>query len=239
MFLNKYSLILLFFISTYATSSINIDRSRIIINADDKRSSFSLVSSDETPTLIQMWIDNGDPSVSPENIATPIIITRPVFKINPGQVYSTDLLVVSRDNLPKDRESMFFLNIFQIPSTKKTNIANLKKQDITVFLRLRVKAFVRPNGVGPINKEELNKIEFKIERLANDSYLSISNPTPWNVTMLDLKSAKVSILQNLVLEPKSNKKIKLSSDKINADNISFYVLNDFGNQWYFDKQANK
>lgn len=238
MFLKNYFIILLFFISTDVISAINIDRSRVIINANEKRASFNLISSDEKPTLVQLWIDNGNPGELPEGITSPVIITRPVFKINPGQIYPSDLLVVSKDSLPKDRESMFFLNIFQIPSTKKSDAMDSQKQDVTVFLRLRVKVFVRPTGVEPLNKDELNKIEFKIDESDGHRYLSIHNPTPWNITLLDLKSADNSIVENLILEPKSYKKINIPSGNISANDINFYVLNDFGNQWYFNKQVN-
>lgn len=91
-----------------------------------------LNNGDSTPSLIQAWLDTGDPSSPPDSVRVPFIITPPVFRMEPlsGQ---TMRIMYTGEKLPADRESLFWLNVLDIPA-KPSLPENLKKhRDIITF----------------------------------------------------------------------------------------------------------
>ncbi|WP_265511521.1 fimbrial biogenesis chaperone, partial [Providencia rustigianii] len=73
----------LFMISTSLYASVIINGTRVIYNESSKSKTVQLVNENKWPALVQVWLDNGDPSELPENIKTPFSITPPIFKMSP------------------------------------------------------------------------------------------------------------------------------------------------------------
>ncbi|VDY45148.1 fimbrial assembly chaperone StbE [Salmonella enterica subsp. enterica serovar Daytona] len=98
-----------------AQAAVNIDRTRIIFASDEVAQSLTLSNDNTTPMLLQVWTDAGNIDASPDNSKTPLVALPPVFKMQPGELRTLRLLLSSRQQLATDRESLFWLNIYQIP----------------------------------------------------------------------------------------------------------------------------
>ncbi len=83
--------------------------------SDEVAQSLTLSNDNTTPMLLQVWTDAGNIDASPDNSKTPLVALPPVFKMQPGELRTLRLLLSSRQQLATDRESLFWLNIYQIP----------------------------------------------------------------------------------------------------------------------------
>jgi P pilus assembly protein, chaperone PapD len=175
---SKASLLALAFVITSPASAVvNVDRTRLIFSENDVAQSLNLSNDGTTPRVIQVWADNGDPHSSPDVNPTPIVAIPPVFKIQPGELRSLKLMLSSRQALPTDRESQYWLNIYQIAPNDADS--QNKEPKVQLPLRLRMKIFIRPAGLKAPHEEDEQKLQFT---QAGD-HLRIRNPTPWFMSL--------------------------------------------------------
>ena len=71
----------------------------------------------------------------------PSFLTPPLFRLDPTKVQSLRL-VYTRDPLPEDRESLFWLNVLDVPPRAATN-PDLPNQ-LELAFKHRMKVFFRP-----------------------------------------------------------------------------------------------
>jgi P pilus assembly chaperone PapD len=140
--MNRYFLrfgaaLLLMIGMTYPTfAAVNLDRTRIIYNASDKSVSVMLENqSKDLPYLAQVWLENEQG----EKITSPLVALPPMQRIDAGQKSQIRILQLPETaGLPKDRESLFYFNVREVPP--KSDMANVMQ----VAIQSRVKLFFRP-----------------------------------------------------------------------------------------------
>lgn len=98
-----------------AQASLVIKGTRVIYNADSKGATVEISNTDDFPNIMQAWIDTDPENKSPENAKAPFIITPAVARLDPKSS-QTLRIIYTGDELPKDRESVFYLNVLQIPA---------------------------------------------------------------------------------------------------------------------------
>ena len=141
---------------------VNVESTRVIFNAGEMVSSVNLINSGGEPSLVQLWFDEGDVFVSPENARTPIIAVPPVFRLQPGELRDVKLQLISRDNFPQDEESLYWLNIYQVPPN---TIGPANEKRVILPLRLRLKVFVRPVNVPRPRQTDGERLQFQIKNI--------------------------------------------------------------------------
>ncbi|MFN1131438.1 fimbria/pilus periplasmic chaperone [Lelliottia nimipressuralis] len=208
-----------------ANAVVNAEKTRVVFNSGSQSESLSLVNSDKQPVVIQVWTDNGDPAVTPDKVQTPIVIEPPVFKMKPGEIRNLRLILLSSDSLPKDRESVFWLNIFQVPPNTVGQQAVARR--LVLPLKIRMKVFVRPKGIGELKEADVNKMQFEVVGIGAEKNLIINNPTPWHITLAGLKLGKVDF-SPLMVEPYSKVTLPIAAGVMLSDSILYEALNDFG-----------
>lgn len=126
--------------SAPALASVTIIGTRVIYPASEKEVTVRLDNRSERPALVQAWIDNGDPNQPLNKIDVPFVLLPPVFRMesNKGQ---TLRIVYTGSNLPTDKESIFWLNVLDIPPRDKS-LTN--KNQLQMAIRSRIKLFYRP-----------------------------------------------------------------------------------------------
>ena len=212
----------------HAGAVVNAEKTRVVFSSGSISESLSLVNSEKEPVVVQIWTDNGDPTVNPEQVQTPIVINPPVFKMKPGEIRNIRMLLVSAGSLPQDRESLYWLNIYQIPPNTETQHKGEKR--VVLPLKIRMKVFVRPEKMGELEESDVRKLHFAVQQSTGGKTLVIKNPTPWHLTISSLKSG-LTELPNLMLEPFSSQSVEIPKDKVLAYEIDFEVINDNGARW--------
>lgn len=206
---------------------VNVEATRVVFNAGEMVSSVNLINSGETPALVQLWFDEGDISTSPEEARTPVIALPPVFRLQPGELRDVKLQLISRDNLPRDKESLYWLNIYQVPPN---TVSPGNEKRVILPLRLRLKVFIRPSSVSSLQEGDGKKLQFGFKD-DNRNVVIINNPSPWFMT---ISSFNVGNEKNdgIFLAPGESKVIALK-DKIYSTKVQYEIVNDNGNRWSY------
>uniref|UniRef100_UPI002B059E75 fimbrial biogenesis chaperone n=2 Tax=Enterobacterales TaxID=91347 RepID=UPI002B059E75 len=74
----------------------------------------------------------------------------PVSRINPGAVQHLRIRLMDKSSMPSDRESLWWLNVLDIPPVSKTASPEAK-DSIQLAVRSRFKVFYRPAGLSHRN----------------------------------------------------------------------------------------
>ena len=130
-------------------------------------------------------------------------------------------------NLPKDRESLFWLNVQEVPP--KPEVKDGEGSVLAIAMNIRVKVFYRPKNLLDGRKDAEKKIE--VVHRGGTTYLK--NPTPYwfAITKVKVNGQELTLMkkeeQNLsMMEPFGEVAIsKLSSS---MKNISVDAINDWG-----------
>ncbi|MGE1899315.1 fimbria/pilus periplasmic chaperone [Escherichia coli] len=176
----KHILLFIFtvLLSLPSYGSVVIMGTRVIYPAEQKSINVRLNNGDSTPSLIQAWLDTGDPSSPPDSVRVPFIITPPVFRVEPlsGQ---TMRIMYTGEKLPADRESLFWLNVLDIPAKPSFAGKSEKAQGYNYLqfaVRSRIKFFFRPDGLPFSPDDAYKKVTWQ---LTGGDTLQASNPTPY------------------------------------------------------------
>ena len=154
--------------------------SRVVFPAGVTEQSLQLVNVNPYPVLVQAWVDDGDVNAVPQQSTSPIIALPPIFRMGPTDRTSLRL-IHSGKALPTDRESLFWLNLHEIPPTKSDPPSD--GQTVTVTMRTQIKVFVRPEKL-PMPVSELpQRLAFSIRKESAMFCLTIENPTPYFATI--------------------------------------------------------
>ena len=88
-------MVLALLLSSYlpsADASMVIDGTRIIFPGDKKEIAVRATNMGETPSLTQVWVDDGRVQNQPEKDAAPFIVLPPIVRIEPGKGQSWRLV---------------------------------------------------------------------------------------------------------------------------------------------------
>jgi len=167
-------------LSLPAHAGVTPEASRVIFPAGETEESLQVFNANTYPVLVQAWIDDGRIDALPQESTAPFVMLPPIFRMAAGD--QTSLRIIhSGAKLPSDRESLFWLNLYEIPGLPKHQPDNA--QAVMVTMRTQIKVFVRPAGL-PYGPRELSKrLTFSLAKAANRLTLKIGNPTPYYATL--------------------------------------------------------
>lgn len=175
-----YLLSTLLLVAASAQAGVVINGTRLVYQGDKKESSLGLSNPDTTDYLVQSWVDSGGKNQA----KAPFLITPPLFRLDAKE---DNVLRVVRTggNLPEDRESLYWLNIKAIPSSKHVEGVNT----LQIAINTRIKLLYRPSAVKGRPEDVADKLEW--HREGND--LVVNNPTPFymNFQTVTLNGQKV------------------------------------------------
>lgn len=201
-----------------AQAAFTLNGTRYIYEEGRKNISFEVTNNAKETYGGQVWIDN----ISQGKGDVFIIPSPPFFKINAGNKQIMRLMNVS-DALPGDRESLFMLNVQEVPPVPKNAEGNV----VAIAMNTRVKLFYRPK----ILVEKREKAESQLTLENRNGSVWIKNPTPYYFAVIKVKNngkaVKLSdeVIQSLSqLAPftETNTGANLSGE------VSVDALNDWG-----------
>ncbi|WP_326928742.1 MULTISPECIES: fimbrial biogenesis chaperone [unclassified Citrobacter] len=134
-----------------------------------------------------------------------------------------------------DRESLWWLNILDIPSVDKSQTTE-NTAILNLAIRSRFKFFWRPIGLG-----DRQNAESKMEFIATSDGITLVNPTPFFITVVDVVSASGNGLlkESIMVAPKSKTKVN-SKQKIKpGEAVVLQAVNDYGSVVEFKTAINK
>lgn len=201
-------------ISTQIYAGVALGATRVIYPADQKQVQLSVTNNDEKGVfLIQSWVENEHGQKDNQFAITP-----PLFSMKGKKENTLRIIDATNNQLPKDRESLFWLNVKAIPAMDK---ANLNDNTLQLAIISRIKLYYRPTKLS-ISPDKVAE-ELRFTRQANG--LTIINPTPYyaTITKLSVGSAK---LENTLVAPFGEASINMPANT-NGE-IRYQTINDYG-----------
>lgn len=210
--------VLSFAFATSSFAGIVITGTRVVYPAGEREVTVKIDNRGDKPVLAQSWVDDGDADATPETARAPFTITPPVNRVNPGKGQTLRLMYTG-ESLPQDRESVFWLNVLEVPPVNKE-----KQNQLEMAFRSRIKIFYRPAGlVGNANLAG-NRVSWK----KTSGGIEGSNPTPYYVSLANIaedKEGKKPVSTGGMIPP-GGKMIFAMKKELNTVYPSY--INDFG-----------
>lgn len=205
--------------STVAQASIVITGTRVVYPSDAKEVSVKVSNKGESPVLIQSWLDDGDTKASPDQIKLPFVLTPPINRVEPASGQTLRIRALP-NNLPKDKESVFWLNVLEIPAKPKTQLSG-KDNYLQVAFRSRIKFFYRPAGLKGSLAEAAKDLQWT--RTANG--VRVKNASPYNISFVDITAGNKKV-DGKMLKPFGDATYALPAAGGNRLTASY--VNDYG-----------
>lgn len=203
-----------------ANSTIVITGTRIIYSAGEKEVSVKMNNNGSVPVLVQSWIDDGDRNSTPETAKAPFFITPPVNRVNSGRGQVLRIRYTG-DALPTDKESVFYLNVLEVPPKAKNPDG---KNLLNMAFRSRLKLFFRPTGLSGNALDAPQQVSWSRE----GHRVVARNPTPFHINVALLaedEKGKVPLGDGGMIKPG-----EVRTFTLNKAAAKFYpvVINDYG-----------
>jgi len=166
--------------------AMQLDRTRLVITQAEGRAIIQAHSEDSLPMLLQVWVDN-DQTAQP---GASFITDPPVMRLDPGKSRAIQVwLTQPPDTLPAERESLYWLNVLQVPATTSGE-ASASNHRLYVSVQTRLKIFYRPRALAHYDAAALasgDQLRFTLERdAAGLAWLRIHNPAPIHQSLATL-----------------------------------------------------
>lgn len=220
--------------SQAAHGALSIGATRIVYNGD-ARSTTVLVRNPSSETYAaQVWVNT---QADDTTTAVPFMPGPLLFRMNPGAEQLVRITSLPND-LPNDRESLFFFNVQEIPQVKRDPDAEAANT-LTLALRTRIKFFYRPVSIAGEPLKRLGELRWRTESAGRQ--LVVNNPTPYHFTFnrLEVNNGKDSqrLSNPVMLTPFGEQRYALPSAVAGQATVTFSAINDYGG--YSDPQAAK
>ena len=224
-------LLVLMFLGKSAAAGVMVESSRVVFSASDRERSLMLSNTNDYPVIVQTWIDDGSPEGTPETaVNAPVMPLPGIFRLEPGEKKFLRLLATGMD-LPKDRESLFWLNIYEIPPSDARLPPGTSA--IKVAVRLQLKMFWRPQNLAMGIDEAADALQFSLNRQPGSVRVKAINPTPYYVSF---NAAGVMGKESTcpvdfgMISPKGEKEAVLNPGcEQSAMKLHYMLINDDGN----------
>ncbi|MFS8973393.1 fimbria/pilus periplasmic chaperone [Cupriavidus necator] len=214
-----------------ANASVVIAGTRVIYNASEAETTIKLTNEGKSPALTQVWLDKGDPKAAPASVEVPFTATPPVTRIDPGKG-QTLRIIYTGEPLPQDRESVFWLNVLEIPPKPAAEDAGANK--LQLAFRSRIKLFFRPAGLKDSVEDAPAKVVWRLTQTGGRPAIEARNPTPYHVSFARVdvvgagKAARFE--EGGMVAPGETTVFPLTGEAVQAPDtkVQYHAINDFG-----------
>lgn len=201
-----------------AHAGIVLGGTRVVYDGGKRDAALSITNPDTDPYAVQVWInDEKDDTTTP----VPFVANPPLFRLDPGKEQIVRIIVTPND-LPADRESVFYFNAQEIP------VATDKPNMLKIALRTRIKLFYRPAAVKGNPMDALSSLTWEIRREAGNSVLVVRNPSAFHISFIGIRIAGEEIRDPTMVAPMSEQAYSLTQAHSAGAEVMFSAINDHG-----------
>jgi P pilus assembly chaperone PapD len=161
--------------SFFSEAGIIIGGTRVVYISDKPDETISVVNKDESlPYLIQAWVEPFD---SNDKSKPPFTVIPPVSRLDPRQEKVLRIIKIN-GGLPEDRESIFWLNIKNIPPASNRKNTNT----LEIAIKTKIKLFWRPASLKATPESVALTLKWHVER----GTLIVENPSPIYINVMNV-----------------------------------------------------
>lgn len=214
--------VLLFSQSTFA--GIEILKTRFVYNEGSKGLTIKVSNNNQIPYIVQSWVDLGKENSTPNDSVKDFFVQPPIAKVPANS--GLDVKVIysgSNQNISNEKESLFYINVAQIPPNSDTNGQNI----VNFIIRHKMKLFFRPASLKG-KTFSTDQISFYI----NNGKVFTKNNSPFYVTFESIIANNGIVFKSDMVSPNSTKELKLEKGKnnniSNINSVNYNYVNDIG-----------
>ncbi|QKD69923.1 fimbrial biogenesis chaperone [Proteus terrae] len=217
-FIIKFSMVLILAFSYFNANAqgVSLGKTRVIFSEGSSSESVYISNDDNQPYLIQAGVTEKIDG----NLSSNFIVTPPVFRLENRSVSSLRILLKDTQDLPNDKESLFYLNTKIIPSTKRPDESESQESKLVLITNFVIKVIYRPENIARPSEQDYKKIFIK----KNEGKWFLDNPTPYYMTLTSIKVNNEKYNKTLLLAPYS----KAELVEVSIKEASWHVINDYG-----------
>ncbi|HEY5805267.1 MAG TPA: fimbria/pilus periplasmic chaperone [Lysobacter sp.] len=214
-----------------AQANVLVGGTRVILAAKASEVTVRLSNDSERPALVQAWIDRGDAHSTPDTATSPFLVTPPMFRMEAKRDQNLRILY-SGEPLPADRESLFWLNVLEVPPKPGADGAGSNYMQLA--LRSRLKFFFRPEGLAGDPLKTHQQVTFRTAAGESGVVLVVRNPTPYHVTLSEISvdvAGKAYEAATDMVAPFAELRLPiagLTTAPAAGAKVTFSVINDYG-----------
>lgn len=204
--------------SSQSMAAFVLNSSRYIYEEGKKNISFEVSNQSDQTYGGQVWIDNTGTSTDVFFVPAP-----PIFKIAGKEKQIVRIMKVN-DALPADRETLFWLNVQEIPPKPVTADGG---NTIALAMNTRVKILYRPKSLIKGRENAEKKLQF----LSKNGVTWLKNTTPYYLAVTNVISNKKVVTLPEGVMSKLAKLAPFSEVSLGRNvngNMSVEAINDWG-----------
>lgn len=177
MFKPVFAVLAALLLAAPAHASVIIGATRVIYPAGAPEVTVQLLNPDAAPALVQAWLDDGDAGASPQTLAVPFIVSPAMVRIEASQGQALRVMHTG-EPLAADRESLFWLNVLQIPPRGEAG-----NNQLQMAIRTRIKLMFRPQGLQGRAADAPAAVRWSLRREQQQWVVEGHNPGPFMVNL--------------------------------------------------------
>lgn len=227
--LSAATVALLLTAGTAAQANVLITGTRVIYPAGQREITVRLDNAGTVPALVQAWVDSNDSGRSPSKADAPFLLTPPIFRIDPDKGQSLRLMFTGA-TLPTDRESVFWLNVMDIPPTPK----DATQSYLQLAIHSHLKLFYRPKTLPGSPEQAAQQLRWQLVSHDSQQWLRASNNSGFHVSLgyaaIQLNGREYRTAGGMVA-PFSSKELALealTAIPVPPQSVSYESINDYG-----------
>ncbi|WP_253379338.1 fimbrial chaperone [unidentified bacterial endosymbiont] len=209
-------------------ADIVLSGTRVIYPQESKDVVINLNNRGNMPLLVQSWIDDGRDTTNPQELKVPFVVTPPVSRVDPSKGQTLRITYMGQP-LPKDRESLFWLNVLEVPP-KSANAAD--KNLLQLAFRTRVKVLFRPQGLKGEPTDAVKQLQWSLKKEGNKVIAIAKNNQAWNVSISEgnvISNNKHYSIDVKTVAPYSTQEMAVKGlTSLITGKVNFKAINDYG-----------
>jgi P pilus assembly chaperone PapD len=206
-----------------AQAALTINATRVVHTSDARSSSVVVANPSNRPFAVQTWVNTEQDDTL---AAVPLMPAPALFRLDPGKEQMVQINGLPND-LPQDRESLFFFNVQEIPQQVSggENVLN-------IAVRTRIKLFHRPAQLKGKPEDQLERLAWSLQTLNGKPHLVVDNPSPYHYTFNHLRVGTGSQAHDLraaaMVAPFERQAYPLPAERARPSQVRFAIINDYG-----------
>ncbi|MFY0480740.1 fimbrial biogenesis chaperone [Achromobacter marplatensis] len=207
-----------------AGASIVVNGTRLVYPAAEREITVKLENDGKSASLVQVWLDDGDPKKNAADINLPFLITPPVARVDTGKSQTIRMMFAGAP-IEGDKELVYWFNVLDIPA----GATDTGENKLKLAFRTRIKLFYRPSGLKGSVDDAPQSLEWKRE----PDGLRVSNNSAYHVTFssatLRGSNAQINFEERFMIKPGESWQLKTSGLQVKSgDALDIKIINDYG-----------
>ena len=170
-----------------AHAGLQIFGTRVIYPSGAREVSVNVLNQDTgqgAVRLMQAWIDSGKAEENAQSSRAPFLVTPPMARIDGGGGQSLRIMFNGAP-LPDDRESLFYLNVLEIPP--KPKLTEESRSYLQFAVRTRIKLFYRPQGLSGDPVQAAENLQWRLVADGEGYALECINPSGFTASLAEVR----------------------------------------------------